>query len=83
MKIIVTGAAGFIGFHTCLKLIKQKFKVIGIDNINDYYDQNLKLNRLHKIDEYVQEEKGFWKFFKCSLEDDIHPVKFSKNSNLM
>ena len=78
MKIIVTGAAGFIGFHTCLKLIKHKFKVVGIDNINDYYDQNLKLNRLHKIDEFVKEEKGFWEFFKCSLEDDIHLSKIFK-----
>ena len=35
MKIIVTGAAGFIGFHCCLRLIKEKFDVIGIDNINE------------------------------------------------
>ena len=38
MKILVTGAAGFIGFHTCLKLINQGHIVYGIDNINDYYD---------------------------------------------
>ena len=49
MKILVTGAAGFIGFHTCLKLIQQGHDVYGIDNINDYYDQKLKFNRLKEL----------------------------------
>jgi UDP-glucuronate 4-epimerase len=46
MKILVTGAAGFIGFHLIQRLISDGFFVIGIDNINDYYDVNLKLDRL-------------------------------------
>ena len=46
MKIIVTGAAGFIGMQSCLKLLKSKFTVLGIDNLNNYYDKNLKLNRI-------------------------------------
>ena len=46
MKILVTGCAGFIGFHFCKKLIEKKNLVIGIDNISNYYDQNLKLSRL-------------------------------------
>ena len=41
-NILVTGAAGFIGFHLCRKLLHNGYKVIGIDNINDYYDINLK-----------------------------------------
>jgi UDP-glucuronate 4-epimerase len=45
-KILVTGAAGFIGFHLIEKLVKLNFEVIGIDNINDYYDVNLKYDRL-------------------------------------
>ncbi|MCD9019613.1 NAD-dependent epimerase [Parachryseolinea silvisoli] len=45
-KVLVTGAAGFIGFHLSQKLIKRGFQVIGIDNVNDYYDVNLKLSRL-------------------------------------
>ena len=49
MKILVTGAAGFIGFHTCLKLIQQGHDVYGIDNINDYYDPKLKFNRLKEL----------------------------------
>ena len=39
---LVTGSAGFIGFHTCLKLLKTNKKVLGIDNLDDYYDVNLK-----------------------------------------
>jgi UDP-glucuronate 4-epimerase len=46
MKLLITGAAGFIGFHTVLKFINTDTAIIGIDNINAYYDQNLKLARL-------------------------------------
>lgn len=49
MKILVTGAAGFIGFHTCLKLMNLGHKVYGIDNINDYYDPKLKFDRLNEL----------------------------------
>ena len=42
MKTLVTGAAGFIGMHTCEALLKQKKIVIGLDNINNYYDIDLK-----------------------------------------
>ena len=46
MKILVTGAAGFIGFHVSCKLVDLGHEVIGLDNINDYYDVNLKYARL-------------------------------------
>lgn len=46
MKILVTGAAGFIGFHTVFKLIRDGHDVVGLDNINDYYDVQLKYDRL-------------------------------------
>ena len=58
-KILITGIAGFIGFHLAKKLIQKKYKIIGIDNLNNYYDKNLKKNRVkllgkkivfHKID---------------------------------
>lgn len=46
MKFLVTGAAGFIGFHTIKKIAEQGYEVVGFDNINYYYDINLKLDRL-------------------------------------
>ena len=49
MKILVTGTAGFIGFHLAKKLLERGDEVIGIDNINDYYDINLKYGRLSEL----------------------------------
>ncbi|WP_348823535.1 NAD-dependent epimerase/dehydratase family protein [Flavobacterium aestuarii] len=49
MKILVTGAAGFIGFHLVKDLLVKGINVIGIDNINDYYEVNLKYDRLHEL----------------------------------
>ena len=49
---LVTGAAGFIGFHLCKRLLEDGHNVVGIDNINDYYDVNLKLARLSILQEY-------------------------------
>lgn len=46
MKVLVTGAAGFIGFHVCAWLSKRGDEVVGVDNLNDYYDVNLKKSRL-------------------------------------
>ena len=70
MKIIVTGAAGFIGFHTSLRFLKEGDEVIGIDDINGYYDINLKLSRLKEIDHFTNSEKCRWRFIKTSLEDE-------------
>ena len=42
MNILVTGSAGFIGYHLCKKILNKKINVVGIDNINNYYDVNLK-----------------------------------------
>ena len=49
MKILVTGTAGFIGFHLAKKLLERGDEVVGIDNINDYYDINLKYGRLKEL----------------------------------
>ena len=56
MRILVTGCAGFIGFHLCNKLLKGGNNVIGIDNMNAYYDVELKEARL-KI---LKEKKKFY-----------------------
>ncbi len=49
MAILVTGVAGFIGFHTAQKLMARGETVIGIDSVNDYYDPNLKLRRIGEL----------------------------------
>ena len=52
MKILVTGAAGFIGYHLCKSLLDDEYEVLGIDNLNQYYDPNLKHARLSQIESY-------------------------------
>ena len=49
MKILVTGAAGFIGFYVAKKLLDHGHQVVGLDNINDYYDISLKYGRLAQL----------------------------------
>ncbi len=64
--IVVTGAAGFIGFHLCRRLISSGINVIGIDNINNYYDILLKEKRLEILNK-IPLEKNTWKFIKTDL----------------
>lgn len=64
MRILVTGAAGFIGFHTARKLLKLGYKVIGIDNINNYYCQDLKRKRIGELRKYPT-----FTFKECGLVD--------------
>ena len=64
MKVLITGAAGFIGFHVAERLLAQGYDVVGIDNLNDYYDVNLKLARLARI----QSQPNF-RFIKLDLAD--------------
>ncbi|MBU0694978.1 MAG: NAD-dependent epimerase/dehydratase family protein [Bacteroidetes bacterium] len=55
MKVLVTGAAGFIGFHIAAKLNNENHTVIGLDVINEYYDKDLKFNRLAELGVYKQD----------------------------
>lgn len=64
MKFLVTGAAGFIGFHTSKRLLDDGHEVAGLDNLNNYYDAGLKEARLAQL----AGRPGF-KFFKLDLED--------------
>ena len=80
MKILVTGAAGFIGFHLVKTLIEDNHEVIGLDNINDYYSTNLKFDRLKELGINKDSAKYFlslsnsnlfqnFKFIRMNLED--------------
>lgn len=64
MKILVTGVAGFIGMHSAKKLLDGGHEIIGIDNLNDYYDVTLKEDRLKTLEGY----KNF-KFLKLDIKD--------------
>lgn len=79
MKVLITGAAGFIGYHVSKKLLEQGHEVVGIDNINDYYDVNLKYARLKEIGINNEDATNFkkpviskshnFKFIRVNLED--------------
>ena len=69
MIILVTGAAGFIGFHLTKKLIESGESVIGIDNLNNYYDPNLKIARLNFLKKISLNDETRFKFIKADLKD--------------
>ncbi|MFW9871665.1 MAG: NAD-dependent epimerase/dehydratase family protein [Candidatus Thorarchaeota archaeon] len=65
-KYLVTGSAGFIGFHLCKRLLEKGHEVVGVDNINDYYDPKLKNNRL----QILENHKNF-KFWYSNIQDSF------------
>jgi nucleoside-diphosphate-sugar epimerase len=69
MKVLVTGSAGFIGFHTAAKLIERGDTVVGIDNVNDYYDPGLKEARLAELDRIAQANRAEYSFIRGDLSD--------------
>ena len=70
MKILITGCAGFIGFHTVEKFLEKKLKVVGIDNLNNYYDIKLKKDRLKLL---KKNNKDF-----LFIKKDIKSINFLK-----
>ncbi len=78
MKILITGSAGFIGFHLSKELLKLKFHVIGIDNFNDYYDVKLKKNRNNILKKFKN-----YSFYKIDIQKKKMLKKFFQNTNLI
>ena len=74
MKVLITGTAGFIGFHLAEILLKQGHEVIGVDIINDYYDVNLKLNRL-KFSGFATEKIEYGKIISSSKHEKFRFIK--------
>jgi UDP-glucuronate 4-epimerase len=64
MNVLVTGAAGFIGSHVCHALLDRGDQVVGVDNVNDYYDVRLKRARIERL----RDRRGF-AFFECDIAD--------------
>ncbi|HRE15832.1 MAG TPA: GDP-mannose 4,6-dehydratase, partial [Rhodocyclaceae bacterium] len=64
MKILVTGAAGFIGMHTSERLLARGDTVVGLDNLNDYYDPSLKESRLLRLTPHAN-----FRFTKLDVAD--------------
>jgi len=75
MKVLVTGCAGFIGFHLCSRLANENILVHGLDNLNSYYDVQLKKNRLK-----ILKDLENFKFYKLDLKDNLKLKQlFKKN----
>ncbi len=92
MKILVTGAAGFIGFFVAKSLLESGHTVVGLDNINDYYDVNLKYDRLRELGITksnaevfnkiaISERNSQFSFIRLNLEDREHlPLLFKEQA---
>ena len=74
MKILVTGSAGFIGYHACKSLLDVGHEIIGLDNLNNYYDVSLKNHRLSLLKNY----KNFV-FYKIDIQDEKSIDNLFKN----
>lgn len=76
MKILVTGVAGFIGSYICKRLLSRGDVVVGLDNINTYYDVNLKYGRLFTLG-IVQEEIGWYKFVQSKTYSNFRFIRMN------
>jgi len=87
-KILITGAAGFIGFHLCKQLLTQGHEIVGLDNINNYYDPQLKLDRLKELGILSEQAQAYntfsgssisrFQFIRLNIEDRVGLPKLFK-----
>lgn len=77
MRVLVTGCAGFIGMHTCLRLLARGDDVIGLDNLNDYYDVCLKEDRLAQLREFPN-----FSFHKIDITDKVAVSSIFESKNI-
>ncbi len=84
-NILITGAAGFIGYHLCKRLLDEGYNIIGLDNLNSYYEINLKKERLKQLEICSQERKNKWKFFQIDIKNkkDLDNIFIKYNSKII
>src|SRR5690606_9654865 len=76
MKILITGTAGFIGFHLAKKMLERGDEIIGLDSINDYYDVNLKFGRL-KDTGIAKEKIEYNQLIQSSIYPNYHFIQLN------
>ena len=80
-NVLITGCAGFIGYHLTLKLLKSNYRVVGIDNINSFYSKRLKLDRINNLKKYTKQNKKNFYFYKFDLSNQTKLNKIFKKFN--
>ena len=75
-KILITGAAGFIGYHLAKELLERNFEILGVDNINDYYDRKLKFDRVKMLEPYDN-----FNFIEANISDKNQITEIFNNLN--
>ena len=69
MRVLVTGNAGFIGFHTAARLLQRGDSVVGVDVVNDYYSPEIKESRLEVLEQLALQSRGDYRFHRLNLAD--------------
>src|ERR1700732_4728950 len=72
MKVLVTGNAGFIGFHVAKSLLQRGDSVVGFDSVTSYYDPALKEARLSELEQTARNANGVYLFIRADLSDRAH-----------
>ena len=85
MIILITGVVGFIGFHLASRLIKEGETIVGIDNFNDYYDQQLKEARYEILKKLALDHNVDFEIFRSNIEDleAIEEISNKYNPNIV
>lgn len=81
MKILLTGAAGFIGFHLSRRLASEGYQIVGLDNINSYYSPQLKIDRLKQLGIYLSDNEPFGKISQSEIYPNLSFIRLDLQNN--